>query len=198
MSLELFNSLATFGTFLVISATAIAAVVQLRHMRSANQIEGINYAQASLESPEYHVARNYIISEFAKKWEDPAFRHQLGNRSTRTSENQALITHIMLVGDAHEQLGLLVKRGLIERDMALDLFSANALIAWEKLSAVTVALRRAGGNTVWENFEYFVVQAQDWEAAHPDGAYPPGVRRIALKDELREADEQYAASLRTE
>ncbi len=33
MSLELFNSLATFGTFLVISATAIAALYQLRHAR---------------------------------------------------------------------------------------------------------------------------------------------------------------------
>jgi hypothetical protein len=38
MSLELVNTLATFWTFLVIAATALAAMVQLRHMRSSNQI----------------------------------------------------------------------------------------------------------------------------------------------------------------
>jgi hypothetical protein len=66
------------------------------------------------------------------------------------------------------------------------------------LAPIVVAARRArGSNAVWENFEYFVVLAQDWRAAHPDGTYPPGVRRIALADELREADAQYAASLAT-
>ena len=33
MSLDLVNTLATLGTFLVISATAITAIVQLRHAR---------------------------------------------------------------------------------------------------------------------------------------------------------------------
>ncbi|MBV8366944.1 MAG: hypothetical protein JO194_10675, partial [Candidatus Eremiobacteraeota bacterium] len=38
MNLELLNVFATLGTFVVISATAIAALVQLRHARSSNQI----------------------------------------------------------------------------------------------------------------------------------------------------------------
>jgi hypothetical protein len=41
MSLEVVNTLATFGTFVVIAATAIAALVQLRHARSSNQIEAL-------------------------------------------------------------------------------------------------------------------------------------------------------------
>lgn len=36
--------------------------------------------------------------------------------------------------------------------------------------------------------------AQDWIAAHPQGNYPPGVRRAKLGDPYREADAAYAAS----
>jgi hypothetical protein len=52
MSLELFNSLATFGTFLVIAGTAIAAIVQLRHARSGNQIEALAELREGTETPE--------------------------------------------------------------------------------------------------------------------------------------------------
>jgi len=38
MSLELVNTLASIGTLLVIAATAIAALAQLRHSRGSNQI----------------------------------------------------------------------------------------------------------------------------------------------------------------
>jgi len=91
----------------------------------------------------------------------------------------------------------MVKRKLIDRIMALDLYSGNAIGAWQALTPITVAARRRSGNAVWENFEYFVVLSQDWLAAHPDGTYPPGVRRIELVDELREADAQDVASLAT-
>ena len=42
MSTELVNTFATLGTFVVIAATAIAAIVQLRHMRGSNQIVALN------------------------------------------------------------------------------------------------------------------------------------------------------------
>lgn len=48
-----------------------------------------------------------------------------------------------------------------------------------------------------ENFEYLTVLSQDWDAAHPNGSYPSGVRRIDLKDDWLEADTHYAASLAT-
>ena len=37
MSLELWATIASVGTFVVIAATAIAAFVQLRHVRRSNQ-----------------------------------------------------------------------------------------------------------------------------------------------------------------
>jgi 23S rRNA G2069 N7-methylase RlmK/C1962 C5-methylase RlmI len=45
MTLEFLNTFASFGTFAVIAATAIAALVQLRHARSSNQIAAMNELQ---------------------------------------------------------------------------------------------------------------------------------------------------------
>ena len=39
--LEILNTVAAVGTFLVITATAIAAAVQLRHLRANNQLAGM-------------------------------------------------------------------------------------------------------------------------------------------------------------
>ena len=194
MSLELFNSLATFGTFVVIAATAIAALVQLRHARSANLIEGLSEAQRSFASLEFRAAERFVVTELAGKWQEPEFRYQFVTRAARTPENQDLIAKITLVGNAYELLGLFVKRRLLVREAALDIFSSNAVSIWERLTPVSVAARRSIGAEIWENFEYFVVLSQDWMAAHPNGAYPAGLRRIALKDELIEADAEYAAS----
>jgi hypothetical protein len=64
-----------------------------------------------------------------------------------------------------------------------------------KLAPFTAIYRRRHGLGALENFEYPTVLAQDWFAAHPNGTYPAGVRRLQVKDEWLEADKQYAASL---
>lgn len=45
MSLEVLNTLATSGTFFLIAATAIAAMIQLRHTRGSNQMAAFNEFQ---------------------------------------------------------------------------------------------------------------------------------------------------------
>jgi len=196
VSLELFNTLATFGTFLVIAATAVAALFQLRHMRSANLIEAYNEVQVTFQSDAFREGQHFVLTELPERWHDPAFRYQLITPTARTAEGQTLIGKINAVGNFWEQCGLLLKLGLLDRNMILDTYWGNAVSAWERLLPVTAAFRRSSGDAIWENFEYFVVLAKDWEASHPDGNYPPGVRRIPVPDDLREADEQYAASLK--
>ena len=50
MSVELLSTLASVGTFIVIGATAIAAIIQLRHMRGSNQIIALTECRETLES----------------------------------------------------------------------------------------------------------------------------------------------------
>jgi hypothetical protein len=75
MSLELVNTLATFGTFLVIAATAIAAIVQLRHARSSNHIAALNELRETRETPNFQAANQFVSGQLAAKLQDPAFRY---------------------------------------------------------------------------------------------------------------------------
>ncbi len=194
MSLELWNTLATVGTFLVISATALAAIVQLRHMRGGNQIAVLTELRASLQTPEYLKAVHYIYSELPARMKDPAFRYQLANRTARTVENNEQISNAEIVGDFYENMGVLAKTGLVDRRLLMDIHSAIILDAWNALSDVTAILRAHYGRVIYENFEYLVVLSEDWNAAHPDGSYPQNVRRIDLPNKWRSADEEYSAA----
>ncbi len=190
MSLELWNTIATTGTFLVIAATAVAAVVQLRHVRSSNQIAVLNELRATYDTPAYAEARQYMLVDLPKALADPTFRYHLAKNDRRTSEAQADIARIELIGNSFEVMGLLVKTGLIDRGLVLEIWSGLVTTAWERLAPATAIVRRRGGAGVWENFEYLAVIAEDWLAATPSGTYPPGMRRLQLKDEWLEADER--------
>jgi hypothetical protein len=197
MSLEIVNTIATLGTFLVIAATAIVAIVQLSHARSSNLITALNELRETTEVPEFHAARHFVVTELPLRLRDAAFRYQLAKQSARTDEFRPLIAKIHAIGNFYENVGVLLKAGLVDRDIALDIWNWNVLETWESLAPVTAIVRREQGDETWENFEYLTVLAQDWVAAHPKGTYPAGVRRIELKDEWLEADRQYGASLAT-
>jgi hypothetical protein len=197
MSLELVNTFATLGTFAVIAATAIAAIVQLRHARSSNQIAALNELRETMEQPDFEAAQQFVTSELPRKLGDPGFRYHFFERSARTDETWPLIAKITRFGNFFETMGTLIKAQMVDRDLALDVLSGNVIRAWGLLEPVTAIARRREGNGLWENFEYVTVLAQDWLAAHPEGTYPAGVRRIEIKDEWLEADTQYAASLAT-
>jgi Domain of unknown function (DUF4760) len=194
MSLELVNTLATFGTFVVIAATAIAAIVQLRHARSSNQIAALNELRETRETPEFHRAHNFVHTQLPARMQDPAFRYQVALPSARTDETHSFFAMIRAIANYYESMGVLVKTGLVDRELVLQIWCDAVINAWKSLAPVAIIQRRRTG-AVLENFEYLTVLAQDWMAAHPKGTYPAGVRRLKLSDEWLDADKQYAASL---
>jgi hypothetical protein len=197
MSLELVNTFATLGTFLVIAATATAAIVQLRHARGSNQIAALNELRETSERAEFRVAVLFANTQLAQKLTVPSFRFQVVNVAARTAENEPLITHTIVLGNFYESMAILLRDGLIDRELALEIWNGLVVRTWETLAPATAMIRRNRGSVVWENFEYLTVLSQDWLAAHSNGTYPSGVRRIVLKDEWLEGDAQYAASSAT-
>lgn len=195
MSLELVNTFATFGTFVVIVATAIAAIVQLRHMRGSNHIAALNELRETMETTDFRTAVDFVQGELRAKLQDPAFRHQIVARSARTDETRRLIGRVTAVGNFYESMGMLVRTGLVEKELVLQMWSEQITGAWDLIADVTSIFRRASGPALYENFEYLTVIAQDWIAVHGQGTYPAALRRIALKDAFLEADKQYVASL---
>jgi hypothetical protein len=197
MALETWNTFATFGTFLVISATAIAAIVQLRHAHATNQIAALNELRETSERPEFRAASHFVTTQLAEKMKDPEFRYQVENRTSRTSENGPLIDYTTALGNFYESMAMLVKQGLVDRDLTLEIWNRPVVRSWQALLPITAINRRAVGRILWENFEYLTVLSQDWLATHPEGTYPSGVRRIEVEDRWLDADSQYAASRTT-
>lgn len=195
MSLELVNTLATCGTFVVIAATAVAAILQLRHARSHNQIAAILELRETMEMPEFLQARDFVQGDLSEKLQDPAFRYQVAVISARTVETRALIARINTVGNFFEIMGALVRTGLVDRSLILQLWDGVIIKAWKQLAPYTAIRRREVGDVLWEKFEYLTVLSQDWFAAHPKGTYPKGLRHIDIEDKWLEADRRYTASL---
>ena len=194
MSLELANTLATLGTFVVIAATAIAAILQLRHARTSNQIAALNELRETTETREFMEASHFVQGVLSAKLQDPEFRYQVAMRSVRSDETRALIAKANLVGNFFESMGTLVKTGLVDKELALQIWDGVTVQAWEHLAPYVAIVRRSAGDVLWEKFEFLAVLAQDWIAAHPKGTYPVGMRRINLRDEWLEPDKEYAAS----
>ena len=78
MTPEWLTAIATAGTFIVIAASAVAAIFQLRHMRGSNQITALTECRERLESREFQDARQFIRSEeFRSLLKDGAVQHSL-------------------------------------------------------------------------------------------------------------------------
>jgi hypothetical protein len=198
MSLELANTLATFGTFVVIAATAIAALVQLRHARSSNQIEALAEMRQEAAGSDMVPALRFVRFDLHEKLKDPAFRYQMANPKNLTQENMMARIHISRVANYYDGMGALVKSGLADKNLVLDVSytTVGAITMWNQLKPVIAIMRQSLRDpSCYENFEYLIVLAQDWKAAHPNGNFPAGVRRIDLQYPWLEADKQYAASL---
>ena len=192
MPLELWNTVATCGTFVVIAATAIAAVVQLRHARGSNQIAALAELRSSFQSVEFAEAFNFIQRSVPELIKDPEFRYQLVHRIERTPQYAEAIRRLNFVGNYFEDMGALLLAGLLDRRATNMIYSSDIVIAWETLLPTLQITRRAHGPAVWENFEYAAMLAQDWIASRPHGDYPRNARRLEIGDDFLEDDLSYA------
>lgn len=183
MSLEAWSTIAAVGTVVVISATAILALIQLRHLRAGNQIAAILQLADVAESAPLLEARKFVREEIVGRLQDAEFRKSLSSQQVGTAARPLLV-----LGNFYERLGLFVKRGIIEEDLACDLWSAQAVGDWSKVEAAIALIRRTQGNSVWENFEYFVDVSEEWIKHHQTGAFPKHRPRRVVRDVWLEQD----------
>lgn len=175
MSADWVTAIATVGTFAVIAASAVAALIQLRHMRGGNQIAALTEIRETLESPEFEKALKYLHREFPRRLADPDVRKRLLEPGPTPDE----FIPIRTVTNFFEAFGAFVRRRIIDPDIACDLFGPVVLTNWEIL-APYIANRRAAANdpAYWENFEYFAALSKDWIRRHPGGTYPRRAMRM--------------------
>ena len=175
MSLELWNTIAAWGTLLVISATATAAIFQLRHMRAGNDLQGLLKVLEMAYEPAVQEAFDYVTAVYPKRAADPAYLLDLQNDPV-----DSVVHKEFIACEYYERLGSYVKNRLISADLYLDCSSPE--MYWDVLAPAIAVLRRVRGASAYENFEYLVVLSRRWNEDHPNGNYPKAVPRIAIPD----------------
>jgi len=176
MALELLSALASLGTFVVITATAIAAVLQLRQQRAANKISYIQSFYSGFEGAELRPAFDFVRNELGERLKHPKFRGELRPSGVAVREEHPEIT----VLNFFDLWGLYYRDGVVDRDSFMRVFGGVVLGFWGRLEPVIALISDAHGNTVCQDFEYLAVEARKWMARHPNGDYAHGAPRIPL------------------
>jgi hypothetical protein len=181
---DVINSIAQVGTLLVFAATAAAGLVQLRHLRASNELEGLLRLTEHLREPELQRAFKYVQSELGGRLESPAYRAELA----RIGFIDAGLHPEMDVCNWFNEVGALVRNRVIDEAIFLELFNRLVTYYWTKLSPVIAILRRLRGPTEYENFEFLAQQAATWQTQHPNGKYPKALARMPLADRYAAVD----------
>lgn len=118
MSLELIDSVAAVGTFIVIGATAISAVIQLRHLRTSNQLQGLLTVLARVEDANFNQWVDDATHVLEKNLPDPNYRRTIADGTFDRANNPWLN-----LANSYEWVGSLVRQGLIAEGPFMDVYS---------------------------------------------------------------------------
>lgn len=166
MTIELLNTLASVGTFLVIAATAITALVQLRHIRRANQLAGLQSTFEMLQEPTVRELVNYVRHDLSALMKDDTFRASL-----REIPIDRRVHPELYLCNMYNHIGSFVRSGLIDEDIYLQTDWYNVSLYWGLLQDVVTEARH-NRPYLLENFEWLAARAQAWIREHPQGDYP--------------------------
>lgn len=177
--LEAINTLASVGTFLVIAATAVAAVLQLRHMRASNQIEAIQYAVTTFASPPIQRAIAFVLTELDAKLEEPGFRAEILKRSFDVEKHPE-----RLVCNFQELMGTYVYHRLIPFDIYMDVAPATPHVLWDALEPYIAMRRRLSDHpqALYEYFEWLAAKSKAYATKYRAGVLAGRFDRLPVRD----------------
>lgn len=182
---ENLNTIAALGTFVVIAATAVAAIVQLRHMRANNQLSAILALYREFGDKELQEAFRYVQQYLPQRMTDQNFRQELAARGF-IDNRQHLEIEVL---NWFEQMGTLLKHDVVDSAIFLDIFGRLTSVYWDLLEPTLAIIRRRRGASQYQNFEYLAIRARQWLALHPHGTMPKEIHRLGLTDPWLAADE---------
>jgi hypothetical protein len=181
MTPEWITAISSFATFVVIAATALAAVVQLQHMRSGNQIAVMNDIRHQMEDAAFAEAVHYITRELPQHYADVQLRKALLRRGSPEGKT------INMVANCLDRAGAFVKHAMVDPDLACDLWYVPVVPCWDALAPLISSRRAALGYRLWEDFEYFTLLCKRFRKKNPHGTYPKGLEALPLPEPWPEA-----------
>ena len=180
MTSEWVAAIASVATFVVIAATAIAALVQLRHMRSSNQLAALSDLRGTLQYDDFWETTSFVIKELPIVLSDPSVQRKIADE---TAFDIPELARARKVANYFDTLGAFVKAGIINPGLVDDIWGDHVTRTFDALRPLIANVRVAYRSpAIWENFEYLTVLCEDFDKAHPGGNYPSGVRRAPMPE----------------
>jgi Domain of unknown function (DUF4760) len=173
------STVSTVLTLIIIAGTAVAAMVQMRHLRRANELQGLLTVLVRVEDmalQEWLIGTQRIVRE---QMADPAYRISIADGTYDRANNPWV-----QMANSYEWVGSLVRHGLIPEGPVLDVYRARVIRAWETMECIIAVRRRNGDTRVFENFEYLYMRAktQQKALAHRITFFPHGTPHARLRD----------------
>src|SRR5579859_4033033 len=177
MSLEAWTTFAAVGTFVVITITAVAAFIQLHHLRASNQLSAMLKLLELEQSPALEERFHFVRTQLASKMKDPDFLASLDDTPVdRTLHPER---HVIAW---FEHIGAWMKNGLIDERTYLEYASPIITQYWALLAPTVKRIRSTRDPWLLEDFEYLAARAKRWLETHPRGNYPSDTPRLEPSD----------------
>jgi hypothetical protein len=182
MTAEYVTAFASVGTLVVIAATALAAFVQLRHLRTNNVLMVLNDFREAYERPEM-LAANEALPKVLARLEDPESRRKLAESTVSPDWVRSVFPLLRLL----ETLGSYTNRNVVPRDLVCDMWAPVVLAIWTESAPLIAVMRRTAGPSLFENFELIAVLSRRWLDKR-QAVYPRSLPRMNLVDPWAEED----------
>jgi hypothetical protein len=170
VSVEVILSVATL---VVVGAASVAAIIQLHHLRTSNQLNALLEIMNQWNLPAVQPALGEL-RKMPQKMNDAQYLEAL--KSPGPMDRAAYPEFLAL--DLWEQIGTYCKYGLVDEDILLDITASQVTSAWKHAEPAITIIRERTGPWTLENFEYLAVRAKRWSQQHPKGAYPSKLSRM--------------------
>lgn len=163
----------SLATLIVVGAAAVAAIVQLRHLRASNQLNALLAIMNQWNLPAVQTALAEVRT-IPEKMNDPQYVAVL--KAPGSVDRSSHLEFLAL--DLWEQIGTYCKYGLVDENILLDITSSQVGSAWKFAEPAIALIRERTGPATLENFEYLAVRAKLWSRKYPNGAYPARLPRM--------------------
>lgn len=162
------TAIGTLATGAIIAATVIVGFhqlritrVQLEQLRRATQLDGAMKIFSDLNNAQYTHARRFVAVELPRRLQDPAFLKEL-ELGIIWTENPDSNHEEQIVLRTFETIGSHVQRGLLDREVIVNMAAIPIIVSWEHLREVIQIQRRTIHPRMWENFEAIYNDAVAW------------------------------------
>ena len=156
MDWEIVSAVSSMVTTVIIGATAIAAVSQIRQLRLSTQLEGLLALHREFNSPEMGQIRAFVRDELSERLKDERYRESLLAGDTNIHKHREFV-----LCNFWEKIGSLVREGILDPELYLATGAYRCIEHWKQLRPAIELVRRTEPFQ-WESFDYMVELSRDY------------------------------------